>query len=497
MKKIIFTLTALLIVVVAYSQDSTRTEYEEWKSSQDEYANFDISKYYTPNIVRNQLPISLNLNSNSSHSTYDGVRLDPYNETNTYSSISKNYNFTGNIAANFSHYVNTRKKISNFGIGLSLNENYSSQQYNGSEYYTTTGNNNTVSSKYDVASANHLDISWSNIWYFSKLFYLNYQIYGSVDYNYDYTQNKINSQSQSVDAIQKQNEFIFNLSPRLGIGYGRLENVEDARQAVYIVNALSKRNILTRNLSNEELFELSQQISTVKNKRFLDSRLHLIDEISKVDSFLVERNLLSNTGAAYFTTLYDMWQYGDLFPRKSGYEISLLAYPYYTYDNVKYTPEQQNTAINNPHHAFFEANLLFNYEKPVKLNWQHSVSAGVDAYILQGKTGETDFNSIFSTDFKMLSAGTSYSLGYYPNTRTNIQATIGQQIWRQIENDFTMTRYTPNFTVSIYYYLSPYLCVAGNFNLYYEHYFNDANSSHFNNNSFNTAFNVQFIYSIF
>jgi len=495
MRSGILILIFLLIVINAYSQNNSQTGYDERKFSQDEYVIFDIGKYCTPNIVRNQLPINLNLNSNYSHANGKNAWLNMYDGIMNSSYVVKNYNFTGAIASNFSHYVNTRKKISTFGIDLSLNENDGSQKNDQTLTDISSDYDNNTSSEYDnVVSANHLGVSWSNKWYFSKLFYLNYQLNGSVDYNY--TQNKTINRSQSIDANQKQNEFVFTISPGLGIGYGRLEDVEDARQAVYIANALSKRNILTHNLSNEELFELSQQISTIKNKRFLDSRLHLIDEISKVDSFFVEKNLLSNSGAAYFTTLYDMWQYGDLFPRKSGYEVYLLAYPYYTYDYVKYTPELQNAAIHYPHYAFFETDLAFSYEKPIKLNWQHSVSAGGSAFFNQGKLGETEFNSIFSTLYRMFSAGTSYSLSYYPNTRTNIQATAMQQIRRQIDNGFTTTTYTPSFNVSVNYYLSPYLRITGNFTLYYEHYFNN-NSGHFNNNTLNTVFNVQFVYSIF
>jgi len=482
---LIFCIIILPLLTNAQNEDSIKQNgYEEWKSSQDEYVNFDIGKYYTPNIVRNQLPINFNLNSNYSHSNLDGSRLNFYGGTDNYSSILGSYNFTGNIVSNFSHYVNTRKKISNFGIGLSLNENYSFQKIN-----------QPLSDNDSVVSLNNLDESWSNKWYFSKLFYLNYNVYSGVFYGY--RQNKI--KNQLAESNQKQNEYGFYVSPRLGIGYGRIEDVEDARQAVYIANALTKKNVLTRNLSNEELFDLSQQISTVKNKRFLDSRLHLIDEISKVDSFFVERNLLNDTGAAYFTTLYDMWQYGALFPRKAGYEISFLIYPNYTYDYMKYTPVLEGV-IYYPHKAYFETFLAFNYEKPFKLNWQHSVEVGSIANFQQGKSGETDFKSIFSTDYKTLSAWTRYSLGYYPNTRTNIQATAEQQIAREIYKIAinNNTTYIAGINVSINYYLSPYFCIVGSFNFNYNYFFtNNIFAEYYRGNNYYTAFNVQFVYSIF
>jgi len=505
MKKNIFNLIALLIAMNTYSQNSAQDNYEEWKTSRDAYGDFDIAKYYTPNIVRNELPINFNFNSNYASSNGESTGLITYGGITSNSYTSKNYDFVGNIASGFLHYVNTRKKISTFGIGLSLNENYDFQKNSQNVSISSdTGNiiynDSNTPSTYDMVSTNHLDVFWSNKLYFSKLFYFNYQIAGSVDYNF--TQNKIQNQAKSINDNFKRNEFVFNFSPRLGIGYGRIEDVEDARQAVYIANALSKRNILTRNISNEELFELSQQISTIKNKRFLDSRLHLTDEISTVDSFFVKKNLLSEAGAAYFTTLYDMWQYGALFPRKSGYEISFSVFPYYTYRYLKYNPELQTGDIYYPHQSLLETNLVFNYEKPVKLNLQHSVSAGVDAFFRQGKSGDTDFNSVFSNFQKVLSAWTSYSFGYYPNTRTNLQATVSQQIRKQTDtypnvqrDDYTT--YNPGFNVGINYYLSPCLRVAGNFGLNYEHFLDKSISERYQNNNFKTGFNVQLIYLIY
>jgi len=488
MKKIILKLSVFLFVVNAYAQNGKQSDYEEWKSSKDEYENFDIAKYYTPNIVRNELPISFNLNSNYLFSSFDYIETDFNNETSNQYTSYKNYDFIGNIVSNFSHYVNTRKKISTFAIGLSLNTNYSSRKTD--QPYATIYSDN-----FNTISTNKLSVSWSNQRYFSKLFFLNYNIYSDVSYNYK--QNKIENQSE--ESNQKQNEYGFSLSPQIGIGYGRIENVEDARQAVYIANALSKKNVLTRNLSNEEIFDLSRKISTVKNKRFLDSRLHLTDEISTVDSFFVSINLLSANGAAYFTTLYDMWQYGDLFPRKSGYNISFLAYPYYSYNYTKDTPDLGT--IYYPHHAYLETDLVLDYERPFKLNWQHSAEIGGYASFLQGKEGETDFNSIFSTYYKIFTAWASYSLGYYPNTRTNIRATVSQRIWKQINlsaQSDNYTRYSPFFNIGATYYLSPYLSVAGNFVLSYDHFFGISTvTTHVKNNGFNTVFNIQFIYSIF
>ncbi|MDR2839658.1 MAG: hypothetical protein LBV75_00100 [Paludibacter sp.] len=454
------TIIALLFCLFA---TNAQNEYREWETVPSEYVNFDISKYFTPDIVRNQMAIDFNLNSDYSHKNSDY-------EAYTYRGTSTDYNFVGNIASNFSRYVNTRKKITDFIINLSWDKNYTSHKY------TEISPSNNKDRANIISADNYvLGLKYATKRYFPNLFFLIYDVSGNVSSGF--TQNT--TKEQAFEKNQKLNKFVFNFTPSLGIGYGRMENVEDARQAVYIANALSKKHILARNLSNEELLELSQQISTIKNKRFLDARLHLTDEISTVDSFFVKKDLLSNAGAAYFTTLYDMWQYGALFSRKAGYEISFITHPRYTYQYLHNIPELEGV-VNNLNQTILENGLVFNYEKPVKLNWQHSVEVGG-----------------FANNSKYLSAWTSYSLGYYPNTRTNIQAKVWQQIRNQVDKYSDYSNYMAGLNVSVNYYFSPYLKIAGSCNLDYEHYWNKNNGAQNVDNNYLNTYTIQLIYSIF
>jgi len=485
MKKVNLCLITLLVIVNAYSQNKQK-EYEEWKPSQEEYANFDISKYFTPDIVRNQLDINFDLNSNYSRFNMNGDNGDGYLSHNK----ASNTNLIWNVAPGFLRYVNTRKKITNFAINLSLTGSYASQKDN---YTSTNGYYDDLNNTFNTVSTNRLSLGWLNQWYFSKPFFMIYNI--SSDVSYNFTQNK--TERLSEESNQKQNQSLFNFSPQVGIGYGRIENVEDARQAIYIANALSKKKVLTRNLSNEELFELSQRISTVKNKRFLDSRLHLIDEITTVDSFFVKNDLLSNNGAAYFTTLYDMWQYGALFSRMSGYKISFVAAPHYTYDFTKNTPELLNDYHYPQHQTYLETDLNFSYEKPVKLNWQHSVFAEGYAVFPEKQT-ESNSKYLYPKTFGALA---QYALGYYPNTRTNIQGSVGQQIGRTTYwNDYNdiFTSYATMLGINVNYYISPYFRIAGSYNLNYLHYLGKYDvAGNTRTNGFYSALSIHLIYSIF
>ena len=480
MKKIILVLVASLLAVSTYSQNSTQNEYKEWKSSQSEYADFDIGKYFTPDIVRNQLDINFDFRSDNSRYDYSYPGMDRKIESS---------NFAGNISSFFSHYVNTRKKISSLTGNLSFGGDY----YSRKEEQTSTNDNSTI---FDNVSnslqQNSLNFTWSNKWYFSKLIFMDYGINSNIFYNFK--QNKTKNQTEDIN--QKQKEFSLNILPQVGVGYGRIENVRDASHAVYIANALSKKKVLSRNLSNDELFELAQIISTVKNKRFLDARLHLIDEITSVDSFFSDNDLLTDNGTAYFTTLYDMWQYGDLFSRKSGYEISFLARPNYSRRNYKYTSVAQEIINNSNQHLI---SLNFSYEKPFKLNWQHSLSAevsgGICSSLYQNKETNNDYKN--DTKYKAFSAYIGYSLGFYPNTRTNIQITASQEISKNLYENQGDSMYAYTMVgANLYYYFSPNLRLSGDYRLMYLP--SRIYGENFSNiNSFSSSFNIRLTYSIF
>ena len=138
------------------------------------------------------------------------------------------------------------------------------------------------------------------------------------------------------------------------------------------------------------------------------------------------------------------------------------------------------------------------YEKPFKLNWQHSVVAGAFGGIYSQRNEQTDYKTI-NTDGKTFYAYAGYSLGYFPNTRTNIRVTALQQISKYIEDDErnSMSSFT-SLTANLYYYFSPNLRLAGNCNLRYlpiRYKLNEGQTT--NRNDFSSAFTLQLTYFIF
>lgn len=272
----------------------------------------------------------------------------------------------------------------------------------------------------------------------------------------------------------KNNVFSSNLSLKLGIGKGRIEDVRDARQAIYIIQELQKKNILKRSLTNDEVNALTEQITLVKNQRYLDYRIQLADEISKVDSFLVANDFVEKANTAlYFTSLYDKWLYGDRDLREAGsYIKGGVAPQYYFTENRGRTSYMTDTYIDmyrtKSIESYYGAAVYvdYRYEKPMSLAWQSSFRASASSGLYKYRS--------FDDDFYKTNVNVSYKLGYYPNTRTYISGTVSQDFnWNResyhIDDDYytlaERQRHTSvsqtRLSASAYYYLSPQLRLFG------------------------------------
>ena len=439
--------------------------------SAQEY-KYDLNKYYTPDIVRNQLDLSFFTNN-----SFNDYRTKTDTIRSAYST-----QLNGTIAPNFVSYTNTRQRVSQLQINGQFTGNYSANR-----------DINQSNSNKNFQTSNYLNLTYSSRFYNSSNKYL---LLG-ISSNFQATLGNNTSGTNSINSNNYNNQYILNIYPAIGIGVGRIESVEDARQAIYILDDFSKKGVLTRQLNNNEIFQLSQLISRVKNKRFLDARLHLTDEITSVDSFFVSNKLLDKSGASYFTSLYDNWQYGALYSRKSGQSFEINFTPSYYWGYAKNSPIDATSAGQlNQHYLKGILSLTYTYEKPVNLNWQHSVSTSL--------SGNTSFNNnrsqsgndyypgndiVSQQDYfndRSVNIVGSYALGFYPNTRTNLNARISQnfQFINQKSLDDSSNnwdksfRSNTNISFSAYYYLSPQLRLslaanlANNYTNYYSTNYN-------------------------
>lgn len=298
-----------------------------------------------------------------------------------------------------------------------------------------------------------------------------------------------------------------NLNATIGVGLGRMEDVTDARQAIYILEALKENKVLSNNIDAAKINEFAKVISTVKDKRFLDARLHKIDELTTVDKFLKDNNLLTSSDISYFTALNDMWEYGDLFERKYGHEMWIRNISGYQWlRNKRY--ENQLGYVNDYYTTTYSfTNKIafgFEYSKPIKLNWQHDFSSSLTVNFLQ----ENRYNSALDVNTKnkppmVVSTNTEYRLGYYPNTRTNIYIRTVAGYMPSAYNSGAEKRLDSQLyfgaNLGSYYYFSPNLRLSANAYIGNNTYLHLNKITDYKDvgNSFRAGFDITFTYSFF
>ncbi|MDL2281784.1 hypothetical protein LJC44_01530 [Parabacteroides sp. OttesenSCG-928-G06] len=412
------------------------------------YDSFDLKKYYTPDIVRNELDLNFNSEGFSNKNDDDDTHY-----------------LKGDVSGYFMHLKNTRKFVG---------QHLTKLRYSGELYKNTE--NNQKKNTHDIT------LEYTNI---SKIYFPNKMFFHTGgELSTGVNRNKAN------DIVDK--DIFLDISIPLMVGYGRIEDVTDARQAIYILDNLSKNKVLKRTLTEEEVFVFSQIISRVKNKRFLDSRLRLIDEIATVDSFFVDNGLITESSATYFTTLYDYWMYGDRFKRGAGYEIEAGIKPAYSYFYSKYG---NGSSKNN--YPVINAIAAFSYEKPVNLYWQNSINATLMAQYADYKPK----NAIHSKDYQLALSGT-YMWGYYPTSRTNINMGITETaalVKQKMEDNYgEISRGYINTSLFLkaYYYFSPQLRLSAD--VAFQHQYQKRTGTFaYSDDLFAARYNLSLTYSIF
>jgi hypothetical protein len=321
-------------------------------------------------------------------------------------------------------------------------------------------------------------------------FYLGSGLYNSVVKN--------SADQEELPYLNKSTHYEYRLSASLPllIGKGRIEDVQDARLAVYILDDLTKSGDLKRVPTREEILAFSRFITQTKNQRFFDSRIRKIAEITAIDSFLTVLDLKAQSDASYFTLLNDNWDNANGPVRRTGSRFSIGLVPdidlffigsknYYrdTFNNPDVIESYTNK--NNTRSDSWGLDFVAKYawEKPASLYWQHTVNADL-AYSLYYKQVISKIYDMDILTYEQKSRLNSpnlklqlgYAIGFYPNSRTNIRLganTILNQYWGDekinddLEIDAGKILVNSGLYLSCYYYISPQLRFSLNINSTY------------------------------
>ncbi|MBN1181360.1 MAG: hypothetical protein JXB49_03670 [Bacteroidales bacterium] len=350
---------------------------------------YDLSNYKLPDLKRHSLEINLDATGNNYFKKI--INYNPYNDPKY-----KSNEYYGNISLNYRSYINNTFLQHTSDVGSSFYFNYDKNNNNYKGYSLLPDIYARVENRIYILS--------------------NFYVEADIDtrYGYDYYYRK----NDNIFYKSKSHNFIGYVPLKTGIG--RIEQVQDARHAIYIYDELSKQERTSADKTDEDVTQLAYIISRLKNKRFFDTRIRKIYEIEAIDSFLQDNSFVTSPDARYFTTLNDIWVYGNGPIRSSGICLAFAIYPGYyrnDYSNEDFY-EPLNYTDDDIYAFLLKSGVEFIYDKPLNLYWQNSLGINGYAGIMDGRY-ETE-EIIDQENFRIpnIVFAVNEKIGYYPNTRT-------------------------------------------------------------------------------
>ncbi|MEI6061893.1 MAG: hypothetical protein WCR72_14405 [Bacteroidota bacterium] len=382
------------------------------KTTTAQSTGFKLSDYKNPDYYYQTLDLNFDMNSSMF-----------INNNNTGSKVTTNhFSLNSGAGANYSLFKNSLKTQTEFGT--SFNTGLGTSAYN---YHHDASRIESKSNS--ISHFENLNISGLKRFYNERqrYFEVNGSVYGQNIFNSDHNKLMAYDTTTSKNSTE-QRQLDHSITLSLLAGSGRIEQVQDARMALYLLEDLQKINREQRLASDEEVLALAREITLLKYKRFFDTRLRKIAEISAIDSFLQKKGISGTADAAYFTSLNDNWNYANNPVRMSGHRIYLGLETGYSFSYNKKTQNNVDTVYSDGTAREKNASLYlvagFNCEKPTSLRWQNSsslkASVGYSQNSINGKSGGFDmvYAYPYSQSFPSVKLAADYGIGYYPNSRT-------------------------------------------------------------------------------
>lgn len=415
---------------------------------------FNLSDYQLPELKRRTLDFGFNLNGTNS------VRR---NEHLLLSEKVWNDNFSTQFQSHYRYFLNSPELQQELDAEVDFSYNFSKRNQDDQLSYR----NERVNPSFALSSVNRKYFNERGFGEINANFYIYYR--GSSFLTRQLPPYTVSETEQE----NTQTRLVFHLP--LKIGKGRIEPVQDARQAVYIFDELARLARVSEEKSDEEILELARLISRIRNERFFDTRHKRIYELQQLDSFLLVNNHIIEYDATYFATLADYWAYGNAPERHSGSRISMVLVPGYAYSESFYLYEvndeealvyRERNKIRKPGFVIY-GGVEYQREKPINLAWQNSLEANAHLGLLSQK--QKTLLDETSTTHPHMHLVLHHTFGYFPNTRTHM--TFGYSAryvhffdGTEDENEYGF-RVGPRFEAG--YYFSPQLRISMSAAAYY------------------------------
>ncbi len=351
---------------------------------------FDLSSYPLTDLVRHQLDVRPQFGSSGTwnRENNSGPGLQQDFETNV----------AGELAAEYSFFRNTRRvQIATF-VAVNAAPNFQSRE--------AQSNANFSRGDWTVGVAHE------QRWYDKRKRFIEVGLSAAAALAHHRTNNAGNSNESQRSKVS------FN-APIL-IGKGRLERVDDARMALFILNELLNEKRIGRVPTELEILDFAALISRIRNQRFFDARHKRIYELEMIDDFLTNRGLITETDARYFTTINDNWGFAINPYREVGSRFSIGIVPEWRQlvnRNQVITQGQLDRETRFTYENYCLSGMMeFISSRAYSLYWQGTFSTQVNFYngceaILNGTNPDTVRDT-------RLSMQVEYGLDWHPTSRT-------------------------------------------------------------------------------
>ncbi len=338
--------------------------------------------------------------------------------------------------------------------------------YTSSENTEYTTNNTERSNDYspsiniNINGTNRLYISDDNYLYLFHDLFSSTSFRNEVEYSFKERDSLFKKDYTTSDRVYYRNTGEI----AIGVGTGRIKEIDKYRLAHRIINELSQQKLITPPISSTMLEDLADLLISFKRAALFDYRENKKHVIRTVDQFFTEQNCITNKSIEYYAILAD---YLTLFQPKrlSGSNITALL-SVYTDFNIS-NRDEKNTSIDlldstiSPDTISYGwmsdqrelkiaafSQLIYEYHTALTLNLQleSAFSASSGFFHNWNRYDLSNNNDYTRAEGYQHKASAQVSLGYFPGTRTSITSSLlGHYTYRTGQNRPTYTQTSADF----------------------------------------------------
>jgi hypothetical protein len=255
--------------------------------------------------------------------------------------------------------------------------------------------------------------------------------------------------------------------------------------------------------SEETVNQFAQLITEINNQRVFDFRRKRIYELTQMEKFLREKGITSATDIRHFTIINDNWTLAFNPYRLSGANWYLNLKSSAEIGKAKQTTKDVTASTTSEQYSDvlgIGPRLGYENYKPINLNWQRNFGGNVSWQAERSKeSNKTTLNGTSAetkTELKQHQTElyAFYELGFYPNNRTKLNASIDVRATRYQYKLAAMDNQTslrPSFNFSTDYFINYRTRLYANAYVYHEYdHYTYLSLPSFTKNAFRSGFSV-------